>query len=63
MTCGNFFFSIGRVFGEYGRGLMVCIAILFSFMVISSNQLYLVNFFSVTEMEHKLPFLRTALGP
>ena len=63
MTSRNWFFPIGRVLLEYGRGWMVCITIRFSFMVISSNQLYLVIFFSLTEIEQKFPFLRTALRP
>ena len=63
MTSRNCFFPIGRVLLEYGRGWMVCITIRFLFMVISSNQLYLVHFFSLTEIKQKFPFLRTALGP
>ena len=63
MTSRNWFFPIGRLLLEYGRGWMVCITIRFSFMVISSNQLYLAIFFSLTKIEQKFPFLRTALRP
>ena len=36
---------------------MVCITIRFSFMVISSNQLYLVHFFLFDGNQQKFPFL------